>query len=104
MKNELFNELLKSMHEMDRIVHGELAPGRVIRFTEPEVKQIRMNTGLSQKQFAALIGVSKRTLENWEQGRRMPAGPGAAENPACRPGTRTASVAWSGRRGLMVSE
>ena len=25
MKNELFNELLKSMHEMDRIVQGELA-------------------------------------------------------------------------------
>ena len=58
MKNELFNELLKSMHEMDRIVQGELAPGRVIRFTEPEVKQIRMNTGLSQKQFAALTGIS----------------------------------------------
>ena len=45
MKNELFKGLLKSMHEMDRIVQGELAPGRVIRFTEPEVKQIRMNTG-----------------------------------------------------------
>ena len=39
MKNELFNELLESMHEMDRIVHGELAPGTVIRFTEPEVKR-----------------------------------------------------------------
>ena len=51
MKNELFNDLLKSMHEMDRIVHGKLAPGRVIRFTEPEVKQIRKNTGPSQKQF-----------------------------------------------------
>ena len=42
----------KACYEMDRIVHGELAPGRVTRFTEPEVKQIRMNTGLSQKQFA----------------------------------------------------
>ena len=58
MKNELFKGLLKSMHEMDRIVQGELAPGRVIRFTEPEVKQIRMNTGLSQKQFTALTGIS----------------------------------------------
>ncbi len=65
MKNELFNELLKSMHEMDRIVQGELAPGRVIRFTEPEVKQIRMNTGLSQKQFAA-----KRPIPpGWKTGR-----------------------------------
>ena len=41
MKKELFNELLKSMHEMDRIVRGELAPGRVTRFTEPEIRQIR---------------------------------------------------------------
>ena len=54
MKNEQFDELLKSMYEMDRIVQGELEPGRVTRFTEPEVKQIRMNTGLSQKQFTAL--------------------------------------------------
>ena len=46
MKNEQFDELLNSMHEMDRIVQGELAPGRVTRFTEPEVKQIRENTGL----------------------------------------------------------
>ena len=38
MKKELFNELLKSMHEMDRIVRGELAPGRVTRFTEPEIR------------------------------------------------------------------
>lgn len=50
MKNELFNELLKSVQEMDRIVHGELAPGRVTRFTEFEVRQIRENTDLSQKQ------------------------------------------------------
>ena len=50
MKNEQFDELLKSMQEMDRIAQGELAPGRVTRFTEPEVKQIRENTGLSRKQ------------------------------------------------------
>jgi putative transcriptional regulator len=30
------------------------------------------------KPFAYLIGVSKRTLENWEQGRRRPAGPARA--------------------------
>ena len=49
MKNEQFDELLKSMHEMDRIVQGESAPGRVTRFTEPEVKQIRENTGLLRR-------------------------------------------------------
>ncbi len=39
---------------------------------------VREKTGLSQNQFATLIGVSKRTLENWEQGRRQPTGPARA--------------------------
>ncbi len=34
--------------------------------------------GLTQFRFAMLIGVSKRTLENWEQGRRKPTGPANA--------------------------
>jgi len=33
-----------------------------------------LNSGLTQTQFAALLGVSKRTLEQWEQGRREPSG------------------------------
>ena len=38
------------------------------------VVRIRMKSGLSQAQFAAVLGVSKRTLEQWEQGRRKPSG------------------------------
>jgi putative transcriptional regulator len=34
----------------------------------------RLKSGLTQAQFAALLGVSKRTLEQWEQGRRAPSG------------------------------
>ena len=34
----------------------------------------RLRSGLTQAQFAALLGVSKRTLEQWEQGRRKPSG------------------------------
>jgi putative transcriptional regulator len=34
----------------------------------------RLKTGLSQARFAALLGVSRRTLEQWEQGRREPSG------------------------------
>lgn len=34
----------------------------------------RLKSGLSQSQFAAILGVSKRTLEQWEQGRREPSG------------------------------
>ena len=39
-----------------------------------QVVRVRLKSGLSQAQFAAALGVSKRTLEQWEQGRRKPSG------------------------------
>ena len=39
-----------------------------------DVVRVRVKSGLSQTQFAAALGVSKRTLEQWEQGRREPSG------------------------------
>lgn len=38
------------------------------------IARARLNSGLTQEQFAKLLGVSKRTLEQWEQGRRTPSG------------------------------
>ena len=46
--------------------------GRVLNV--PPVAEIRQKTGLSQSKFASLLGVSVRTLQDWEQGRRVPAG------------------------------
>ncbi|MCJ7557132.1 MAG: helix-turn-helix domain-containing protein [Gammaproteobacteria bacterium] len=46
--------------------------GRVV--TVPPVASIREQTGLSQSRFAELLGVSVRTLQDWEQGRRAPSG------------------------------
>jgi putative transcriptional regulator len=43
-----------------------------------DVKAIREGVGLSQSAFAALMGVSLRTLQDWEQGRRQPTGPARA--------------------------
>ena len=43
--------------------------------TAPDVKAIRQAFGLSQSQMAVFLDVSKRTLQNWEQGRRGPTGP-----------------------------
>jgi putative transcriptional regulator len=55
----------------------EMKAGRAVRTTkvEPnEVVQARENTGLSQAQFAEALSISKRTLQEWEQGRRSPSG------------------------------
>jgi len=38
------------------------------------IVRARLKSGLTQAQFAALLGVSQRTLEQWEQGRRTPSG------------------------------
>ena len=46
--------------------------GRIV--TIPPVADIRKKTGLSQSRFALLLGVSTRTLQDWEQGRRAPSG------------------------------
>ena len=78
MNKTMFNELLASVKEMDQIANGKKKPARVFKHPDPKVKVIREKTGLSQAHFALLIGVSKRTLENWEQGRRHPTGPAKA--------------------------
>ena len=78
MNKNQFDELLASVQEMDQIASGEKTASRMFEYPEPEVKGIREKTGLSQARFAMLIGVSKRTLENWEQGRRHPTGPAKA--------------------------
>jgi putative transcriptional regulator len=73
-------EILRGIREIKRGEHG-----RVI--TVPSVTSIRESTGLSQSQFARLLGVSVRTLQEWEQGRRAPSGAArtllliAAKNP-----------------------
>jgi putative transcriptional regulator len=62
---ELGQKLLESVRQMkagqETVVHSP-------------VTQARAAAGLSQSQFAALMGVSVRTLQDWEQGRRKPSG------------------------------
>ena len=74
--------LAKSEAERDvwqEVLDGvrEIKAGRGTR-TKVEAKsrvvRVRLKSGLSQAQFAAALGVSKRTLEQWEQGRREPSG------------------------------
>jgi putative transcriptional regulator len=68
-RRDIGQELLEAVRE---IKSGE---GRRVTLTPPrDVRAIREHTGLSQSAFAALLGVSVRTLQDWEQGRRIPSG------------------------------
>jgi putative transcriptional regulator len=66
-KRNIGREILEGLRELKR---GEYS--RVT--TIPSVTSIREKTGLSQARFAQLLGVSVRTLQDWEQGRRAPSG------------------------------
>ena len=62
---DLAADLLQSVREM-KAGHVQVVSSPVI--------EARKRTGLSQSQFAALMGVSVRTLQGWEQGRKQPSG------------------------------
>lgn len=62
---DLEAELIESAHQM--------AEGKTTAAYSPVIAA-RKGSGLSQSQFAALLGVSVRTLQGWEQGRRQPTG------------------------------
>jgi len=66
---ELGLKLLQSVQEMKA---GKAA--RVTSVEPNEVADARQQTGLSQAQFAQALCISKRTLQEWEQGRRVPTG------------------------------
>ena len=68
-KRDLGAELLQAARE---IKAGKAA--RVHHVKVPEILEARARTGLSQQQFAAMLGISPRTLKGWEQGRRKPTG------------------------------
>ena len=87
MNDQMFAELKASLKEGMEILRGEKKPSRTFTYEVPDVKAIREGLNLTQRQFAALMGISMRTLQNWEQGRRNPEGPArvllmvAARNP-----------------------
>jgi putative transcriptional regulator len=79
-KRNIGQEILDGIRQIKRGEHGRVA-------NVPTVSSVREKTGLSQLKFATLLGVSVRTLQEWEQGRRAPSGAArtlvliAARNP-----------------------
>lgn len=78
MEKELFNDLMQSLKEAGNIAKGEAQASRRFEVAAPDVKAVRQKIGLSQSEFARLMRVSVKTLQNWEQHRRNPTGPAAA--------------------------
>src|ERR1700724_107457 len=77
MKSKMFKELLGSVREGGAILRGQRMASRRFVVEAASVRAIRERTSLSQTEFAELIGVSVKTLQNWEQDRRHPTGPAA---------------------------
>ena len=100
MNKERFEELREALRQAKAARRGDAAPSRVWRVTrgsdgqihrrqldpktyqrrqreewENKVAATRNRLRLSQDKFAALLGISVKTLHNWEQGRRKPTGP-----------------------------
>ncbi len=78
MEKALFEDLVSSLKEARSISTGAAMPSRKFAWAAPDAKAVREITGLSQSDFAKLMRVSVKTLQNWEQHRRNPTGPAAA--------------------------
>lgn len=74
-ERDIGREILEGIQEIKAYKAGQLEL-RTRVLTEPSMpREIRKRLGLSQAAFAGLMGVSLRTVQEWEQGKRKPSGP-----------------------------
>jgi putative transcriptional regulator len=74
-ERDIGREILEGIKEIKAYKAGKVDL-RSRELKEPSPPQdIRRNLNLSQAAFAGLMGVSLRTVQDWEQGRRQPSGP-----------------------------
>jgi putative transcriptional regulator len=66
---DIGEELVQALQELKA---GKI--GRKFEVSVNDVVKARLGTGLSQSEFAAALRISPRTLQQWEQGRRLPSG------------------------------
>ena len=77
-KRDIGLEILDGLNEIKQFKQGNLKLNTTELSEPSEPKIIRSKLKLSQSAFAGLLGVSMRTLQDWEQGRRHPQGPAIA--------------------------
>ena len=68
--------ILKSAKEALAFAEGKKGHGCAVHIPKKiNVRRIRKKLNMSQKAFAEYFGVNLRTIQDWEQGRRVPSGP-----------------------------
>ena len=67
MKAKMFEELLESVREGGAILRGQRKPSRRFELQSSAIRAIRERTSLSRSEFARLMGVSVKTLQNWSR-------------------------------------
>ncbi|MBT4089206.1 MAG: helix-turn-helix domain-containing protein [Deltaproteobacteria bacterium] len=77
-KRDIGAEILEGLNEIKSFKKGKVQLVTRKLKDPPNAKDIRDKLSLSQENFSALLGVRKRTLQEWEQGRRKPNGPARA--------------------------
>ena len=74
--NDIFNGIREGLEDAIAYARGDESRARIAHVPEEvDVKSIRRQTGLTQREFAQVFGITVDTLRQWEQGRRHPRGP-----------------------------
>ena len=73
-KRDIGQEILDGLREIKMYKEGKVDLRKRTFQPPPPAREIRAKLQLSQTAFAGLMGVSLRTLQDWEQGRRQPSG------------------------------
>ena len=71
---DIGDEILQAVREIKAGKGKVVLQGTPVLATPSLAIDARGKVGLSQSQFATLLGVSVRTLQGWEQGRKQPSG------------------------------
>ena len=72
---EIFSSIKQGLEEAVAFSEGQCPKAVVHEFSPVDVKNIRVNMGMSQNEFASAFGISVSTLRHWERGDRVPHGP-----------------------------
>ena len=73
--NKAFNSIRTGLEEAIGFSEGKVAQAVVHKISPVDIKNIRADVGMSQREFATAFGISVSTLRHWERGDRRPNGP-----------------------------